>query len=323
MTSSGSPSTSKATASFNKLSKSIDPAVQRLKELRRIEKEEKERRHQEALTAKKAANPPKPRGKRPSELKSNPSSIIRKRNVEHPISSPRISSSPVKRLTFTELMKEAQNKTKQLNEAKEQSPEPKSYVSKTQPAKKQLSTSSKSKLMNAPAEIKSSTSIYSKKVSSIQSFPKQSVQANAPKPLAQPSAKLKAKLDARKYKAQSSSSSVPDNRRSPNQNIPKRSLHEYSDEEDFSDDFIVDDDEQDMETDIGYDRNEIWKIMNRGRTKSHYNDYDDDLSDMEATGTDILLEEDRSSKRARQEDFEEQEREKIRIQEKKKRLGRK
>ncbi|GMG45345.1 unnamed protein product [Ambrosiozyma monospora] len=45
--------------------------------------------------------------------------------------------------------------------------------------------------------------------------------------------------------------------------------------------------------DEGYDRDAIWSIFNRGRKRNYYDDYDDDDDDMEATGGEILEDEER------------------------------
>jgi protein SPT2 len=78
---------------------------------------------------------------------------------------------------------------------------------------------------------------------------------------------------------------------------------EESDED--IDDFIVDDEEEEEQLrsrDIGYDRDEIWGIFNRGKRRSHFEDQDDDLSDMEATGSQVLDEERRSAYHGKKED---------------------
>jgi protein SPT2 len=95
----------------------------------------------------------------------------------------------------------------------------------------------------------------------------------------------------------------------------------YEDEYDYDsqdDDFIVDDDElnafnsrkkrekqyDDMRSQ-GYSRDEIWEIFNRGKKRALYNDaYDSD--DMEATGTEILEDEERTLKQAKLDDLREQ-----------------
>lgn len=104
--------------------------------------------------------------------------------------------------------------------------------------------------------------------------------------------------------------------------LRKRRRYE-EDDEDSMDDFI-DEDEEEQEVrsrDVGYDRDEIWRLMNRGKSRQqYYNDYSDD-DDMEAGGDDIFEEEERSSKLARLEDRREEMEEKRRADEKKRRLG--
>jgi protein SPT2 len=84
----------------------------------------------------------------------------------------------------------------------------------------------------------------------------------------------------------------------------RRRRHEDYDSD--LDDFIEDDLEQDVNED--YDRDEIWKMFNRGRSRAYYEkDYDDD-SDMEATGSQVFQEENRSAFYGRREDDEEEKR---------------
>ncbi|KAL6945373.1 hypothetical protein ACO0QE_002825 [Hanseniaspora vineae] len=76
----------------------------------------------------------------------------------------------------------------------------------------------------------------------------------------------------------------------------------YGEEEDDSefDDFIEEDDP-------GYDRSEIWKLMSNGRNRSSRPyEYDDESDDMEADGFEILEEEEASRKYARLEDKKEE-----------------
>lgn len=86
------------------------------------------------------------------------------------------------------------------------------------------------------------------------------------------------------------------------------------------DDFIEDDEEQVVDSSHpAYDRDEIWKLFNRGRSRTYYeNDYDDD-SDMEATGTQVLEEESRSALYGKREDQEEEKRLERLAEEKKRR----
>ena len=100
----------------------------------------------------------------------------------------------------------------------------------------------------------------------------------------------------------------------------------YNDEYDSQDDgFIVDEDEEgenmaaaakaarrqrrdyDNMRSQGYSKDEIWEIFNRGKKRSYYDRYDDyDSDDMEATGTEILEDEERTLKQAKLDDLREQ-----------------
>ncbi|SGZ56797.1 CIC11C00000002199 [Sungouiella intermedia] len=79
-----------------------------------------------------------------------------------------------------------------------------------------------------------------------------------------------------------------------------------SDEDDWGS-FIASDEEEEQQSYGGdYDRDEIWSMFNKGRKRSYYDKYDDeDSDDMEATGAEIFEEEQRSKKRALEEDMRE------------------
>lgn len=332
--------------------KSLDPAIQRLKELRRLEKEKKEQELKATQTTKRD-----PISKPRTARKGTPSSSSSKSKTQSQISlNPKYvqereyeqqrSSQPVKRLNFSELMKEAQNKAKNIESTKsEEVHTPKTFVSKTQSRKSEPPASLRLGTKPSPPirSITGTTTPISRRPVKRDSTAAQPYHKPEPKPLAQPSAKLKAKLEARK--SSKFGTRIP-KRGSPNSG-PKqgRTQRGYSDLdedseldefiEDDEDDFVVDDEDEDNgyckrsskkrphSRDAGYDREEIWRIMGRGKSRdSYYNNYEDDLSDMEATGADILEEEDRSAKRARMEDIKEQERERRLAEEKRRRLGR-
>lgn len=291
--------------------KTVDPAVQRLKELRRIENAKKE-----------AQNPkPKTQRQRTSSSTTRAAPVRRRKTPEVSIKEtvlqerPR-SSSPQKRLTFAELMNQAQEKSKTLKDGKKDgkkdesvqpATQPTKYVSKTQPKTIQpRSQRSSSAPSSQTASVRKPTSSLSNSRPS--SRPPQERIPSRPKELAKPSAKLQAKLDARKKNQRAGQ---------------PRSRSRFEDDE-YESDFIEDDDEEDQyEEEAGYDRDEIWKMFNRGKTRADYYDDDDDLSDMEATGSEVMNEEMRSAKRARLEEKAEAERERRRLEEKRRRLGKK
>jgi len=331
-----SSSSSQSLSSYSEHPRVIDPAVQRLKELRRLE------------NAKKEASQPKPKTQRRKSASSSTTGAasIRRRTPEVRIKEsvmterPR-SSSPQKRLTFAELMKQAQDKTKTLKDPKSEEPveTPTSagkYVSKTQPKVTQpkYSINRDQRLNSAAQDIrrpvqKTSTSSSSStarptgrhataKSGSLKSAPTSSASkpqrpqrpvgysTTKPKELAKPSAKLQAKLDAKRKREQE-----------------RRERTRQENYDSYESDFVEDDEEDDVyEKDPGYDRDEIWKMFSRGRSRNDYiRDDEEDLSDMEATGDEVMKEEMRSAKRARMEELAEQERERKRQEEKRRRLG--
>jgi protein SPT2 len=291
----------------------LDPAIHRLKELRRLEKEKeaagKAKRKPEKATRTRSSSSRTPRAS------SSSPSIATRRAVTSEAGqseSKRRSASPVKRLTFSELMNQAQQKTKSLKEGKEPSPPGEHrFISKTKREPKSSVIPRKSPV---PVSKRPTSSTFNAKTQTSRNAPPAKVVKPVPKPLARPSAKLEAKLAARRKVRGEWQTSEQEQR--------YENYHEdYGKEEYSSDDFIVDDDEEEAEEHVGYDRNEIWKIF--GRNRQRYEDYDDDLSDMEATGAEILREETRAEKSAKLEEKAEAERERRRIEEKKRRLGKK
>ncbi|KAK6459776.1 SPT2 chromatin protein-domain-containing protein [Scheffersomyces xylosifermentans] len=132
-------------------------------------------------------------------------------------------------------------------------------------------------------------------------------QIKAPLPIRGPSTKLEERL---KYKDK------PLARKGGN----RRNVEEYDDydedEDDDLDSFIASDEEEEDQrysrsAGNDYDRDEIWAIFNKGRKRAYYDRYDDySDDDMEATGADILEEEQSSRRKAELEDRREMEEEK-------------
>ncbi|AGO14018.1 AaceriAGR161Cp [[Ashbya] aceris (nom. inval.)] len=88
----------------------------------------------------------------------------------------------------------------------------------------------------------------------------------------------------------------------------KRSAGEYEEDDSDLDDFIDDGDGEEDGGSYGYDKEEIWSIFNKGRRRLYQEDDDNDFDDdMEANEMEILEEEDYSSKVARREDKMEEE----------------
>lgn len=292
---------------------SVDPAVARLKELRRQEKEKA------ALAA--AKNKPASRPRSTPSKTSGPSATIRRKEEQLRVKrelekfesqQPKV---PQKKLTYAELMQQAKEKSKVLNtEAKEPSPLPDTQKKPTVHQSKSAflrRPTPKPEPRERPAGMAIKTAV---KTSSYAPRP-----PSTPKPLAKPSAKLQEKLRAKEESERKRRARLQHGRRSEWDND--------EDDDEMSDDFIVDDDEEqdeggyDDDGEVPYDRDEIWKMFNKGKSRRDYSRYDDDLSDMEATGYDVEREERLAAKRAKQEDLEEEERERQHREEKRRRLA--
>ena len=174
--------------------------------------------------------------------------------------------------------------------------------------------------------------------------------------LAQPNPDLLNKLKKRQTQLQSKHSGqpYPNNRRKPSGSKSQDAYDidagdsEDSDDygyaygyNDYEDDgFIVDDEEEEgyeddaeyhrkvrkekerrMESQ-GYNREEIWEIFNRGKKRNYYDRDVYDSDDMEATGTEILEDEERTLKQAKLDDLKEQKLLERKAAEKKKMLHR-
>ncbi|KAK9460452.1 SPT2 chromatin protein-domain-containing protein [Lipomyces oligophaga] len=117
----------------------------------------------------------------------------------------------------------------------------------------------------------------------------------------------------------------------PMDGLRRKRKPEYGSEEEDLDDFVVSDDDRDdsmgqaRRIGPGYDRDEIWNMFNPGRKRHAFNDYynggdGDDDAEMEATGFDVLREEQHSYAAARKEDEKEEQDERRRIEAKRRRL---
>lgn len=128
--------------------------------------------------------------------------------------------------------------------------------------------------------------------------------------LAQPNATLKQRLERKGYMSQSRR-----DRFGRQHNVRNDNYDEDEDVDSELDDFIEDDlDEEEpryssRSEDLGYDRDEIWAMFNKGRNKSHYyHDYEDEEEDdMEANEMEILDEEEYATRMAKLEDKKEEE----------------
>lgn len=142
-----------------------------------------------------------------------------------------------------------------------------------------------------------------------------SAPVRTPLPVRGPSSMLEAKLKDKP--------TLRDRDRNRNgRHTSRPSSHQYADEYEYDDSdldsFIASEDDEEERDRYSrhdgqdYDRDEIWAIFNRGKKRNYYNRFDDDsdVDDMEATGADILEEEQASRRRAELEDRRELEEEK-------------
>ncbi|KOH00109.1 Spt2p [Saccharomyces eubayanus] len=269
-----------------------DPAVNRLKELRR----------QELL--KNAALVKKSGVKRKRGTSSGPEKKRKERNDEdegglgirfkrsigssHAPLKPAVRKKPepVKKMSFEELMKQAESNEKQPSKTK--SPEP---VATERPRLNKPGFKSSKKPLKKASPGLASRGTPSRGDS--MKLPEQNrpVKLNLPtNGFAQPNRRLKEKLDSRKQRS--------------------RYQDDYYEEDNDMDDFIEDDEDEEEahrsrskhNDGPGYDRDEIWAMFNRGKKRSEYayDDLEDD--DMEANEMEILEEEEAARKMARLED---------------------
>lgn len=299
----------------------VDPVVARLKAARKAEQEKKEqeRREKKGLAPKKEVKrrtaPQASKSRAPS--KSTPQAPASRRGSDKRVlpAIPPPPNSERKKMSFTELMKKAslidQSKMSIEIKQKTKSPEtaaPRKPVSReqgergrvpkldmahsggrSQPRPSQYNGRSGSNGSNSHLSNGSkSSNLHSGRARPENQHSERKAaepRVRAPLPTRGPSAKLQAQLKGR----------------APAQRAPK---HVESDESD-NDSFIESDGDEEV-ADVGYDRDEIWSMFNRGRKRSYYDRYDDeDSDDMEATGAEIFEEELRSKSHAMREDMRE------------------
>lgn len=321
-----------------------DPAVKRLKELRRKE----QIKNGELLKKKNATKRPSGTGagtrKRKTSQKDEDGGVVgtvyKRRPGSHMKSNNRNNMStnmmqrrePVKKMTFEELMKQADQNdkvkdTRSLSEPPQTLQPKKVHIPGFKGKKSRIphrrennSSHEDSKLNTSIARTKSSG--YSNKLQQGHN-PNSHRETSVEKPVklstlptnkfAQPNARIKQKLEKKGYRINQD--------RNRNGSDRDHGRGRYEDEVDSElDDFIEDDDEEEetrhysRKRDAGYDRNEIWAMFNKGRSRddvmrrerdSYYSDYDDD-DDMEANEMEIMDEEDYATRMAKLEDRKEE-----------------
>lgn len=284
----------------------VDPVVARLKEKRRLEREEKERVERERKGLKPfqkktgtgsttATSAPRTQQKqRTSRPQSQSQAQAQSQQRSLPLPPPK------KQLNYAELMKKASaiNKDKLsinlLN--KNKSPEAQSQKETTKSQSKTSTRPLSKTSTNKPAHKPN----HAVRASPQHPPPPPKPVVRTPLPMRQQSNKIKERLEQKKKSKPASN---------------------YDDDDDDDDlDSFVEDDEEEEDYDDTH-RSEIWAMFNRGKKRSYYaDDYDSD--DMEATGAEIFDEEFQSRLDAEREDRREMEEEKKLQALKRKRLGR-
>lgn len=262
----------------------VDPAVKRLKELRRQKQLEEDAKRGGTLKVRKPSGARKARQSSTDKDSSITSTRFRKKieNKRQSVAVPQPKAPAVKekKLSFEQLMAQAEgsNVTNGAASHAKSSPVPQKrtpveisgWKKKKRTTTPHSNGSSQERVRNATSEGRVRSP--SEKQETLMKIPSSFKSG--------PSKKILKKLEKRKS---------------------SRGGYYDEDEDDSEfDDFIEEDDP-------GYDRSEIWKLMSNGRSRSSRPyDYDDDSDDMEADGFEILEEEEASRKYARLEDKKEE-----------------
>lgn len=279
--------------------RTVDPVVARLKAARKAEREQKEKelREKKGLKPKAAAAPRAPKTPQPRTATAPKNSKTLPKGAPLPRGPP---AEKKPKVSFSELMKKAssidQSKLSIAIKQKSKSPDsmpPRRAKSATRPGPGSVGEPRSSKLQHSTMK-RNQTGVERKMERKLQGATRPPIPlkkpsahmesqhaTRAPVPIRQPSAQLQLRLKKKNPREED-----------------HRSRYEEEDESDL-DSFIASDEEEEVAVD--YDRNEIWSIFNRGKKRTYYED-DYDSDDMEATGAEILAEEDSSKRRAMEED---------------------
>lgn len=287
-----------------------DPAVKRLKEKRQQELLKKGELSKKA-TASRKTSAPGGRTKKESDDENKTVTRFRKKSTgsngnsgstrpTH-ISVAQKKPEPIKKMSFEELMKQAENNaqtggsndksgsTTQIKAPVESQSRPKPLINKpgfkNSDRRARVGSREPAKLVGrnqSPSTVKEFKGDNASKPVKL-SQPKNN--------FAKPNEIIRKKLEAKKKVSK----------------VQEPQEDEY---ESDMDDFIEDDEEEGRvpaEEDPGYDRDEIWALFNRGKRRSDYAFDDDDEDDMEANEMEIIEEEEKARKMARLEDKREEE----------------
>lgn len=369
---------SKPQPSFTPSNVYDDPAVQRLKEARRVERERLAQKNQgKRQTSTRTRAPSSPNGSvtsagnsrhRSKSTTPTATTTVEKRNnrKDLDLSLPEVSKSRFKfkpsihggraasptqktstggtagsgpngkpsKMSFKELMDKASHIEKPkvalppiITHRKQEKPRPsKAYQSLKKSRSQQLAVdNARLKPTSSTTRPLSNERLTSKSVSPVRDIREPSFAKPSPELLRKLKNKKKnMQLKQRPYRT-STSSSNSSRRKKDAYDIDAEEEEDddfgyYDDQYDSQDDgFIVDDEEEEEEyrmtqrerkfSDLrsqGYSRDEIWEIFSRGKKRGYYQDDYDSADDMEATGNEILEDEERTLKQAKLDDLREQ-----------------
>lgn len=274
-----------------------DPAVSRLKELRRQERIKNQKYVEKKKPTRSSSTTKRVTKKRTNDMEKDVGTVYKRRigssgqqiknnNVTN------IRREPIKKMSFEELMKQAESQAKAPTKEK-------TTISKKSVEKSIQKTNVASTRLNKPGFRKRGPSVQKTKEHSKEPVSREKtpgmvhINTRVSNGFAQPHKRFQAKLDNRKS---------------------LRYAEEEYDED--LDDFIEDDEEEDNSYNRrrernnhnrGYDRDEIWALFNRrGRGSNAVPQDDWDSDDMETNEFDIMAEEEEATKAARLEDKREQ-----------------
>ncbi|AET41068.1 Spt2p Ecym_7222 [Eremothecium cymbalariae DBVPG len=262
-----------------------DPAIRRLKEKRRQDQIKRGSLGTPRSGSRKRLKTPGASRSNKGELSEEDDkvSFTTKWKLPNPskVSKPSVPKGPLKKLSFDDLMKQAEEK------AKSSKPEPDVATQSSRTTTTKLTKRGfKDKTRHTPkALVKGFTGGSPVKKKPIEKPVK--IRVPSSNGIAKPNEKLRKMLEKRNIKRQTTEFEG-----------------NGSDLEDFIDD---EEDEVDSQDGYGYNKDEIWSIFNKGRKRRYSDDYNDYDDDMEANEMEILEEEDYSSKVAKREDKMEEE----------------
>ncbi|EDO17086.1 hypothetical protein Kpol_1025p5 [Vanderwaltozyma polyspora DSM 70294] len=285
-----------------------DPAIARLKQKRRQELIKSGKLNPKGTSNKSRSSSSTPGGKRKNSPSDNDNGTefkfkrkINSNNLPKFQKPVETKHAPLKKMSFDELMKQAENNAHSKPESEPVLNSKSKELNVGKSVQQKYRISKQGFKSNRNERMHNSTSVRNSRPS-----PKPHTTSHDLKPvivpipkgggLAKPNEKLRERLEMKKQKLRRG-----------------RYEDEEEDEDDYDDDMddFIDDDEEDYSSvsrshKANYNRDEIWAMFNKGKSRSdysydNYDDYDD-YNDMETNELDIMAEEEEAGRMARLED---------------------